>query len=331
MRVTLAPVIAVSLLVACSAREGASVEPGSDVLADAVADGAGLDGGDAGADPRSECPDGSQLEDDECVEISSCAEDPQLCGPPELARCEEGADGSRCICDAAALRAELTRDVGLLDLDGAVPSVLVVSGRSSFPLLTDEGGRVFAAGAIHGDGRVLTIAHEGLMNRGPDTGGFSDLVVNVAEWLVGPAPAPRVAVGSSEGGAGENLAAAGYDVTTISLIDDLDGFVLFVSCNYIDYTPTELRTIHAWVEAGGGLLSGGHAWWWGRDRDDEVENFPGNRLLRPFGIVVTGETSDTGTFEVAAALSSDLHQATCAMDALLGHLESPQDSHRIPP
>ena len=269
------------------------------------------------AEPDAEvCDDGYVLEGEVCVDVDECAEDPAICGPPELATCvnREGA-APQCTCDASGPLSAFLAGVDGFDTQGALPSMLVVHGRGAFPVIVDSGNRPMAAAAIHGEGKVFTIAHEGLMNRGGDDP-LAILVRNVAEWMAPPAATSVIGVAPGQDGAAASLGFAGYTVTRIEA-DALVGVDVFVTTNYTEYSDEDLAAIEAFVANGGGLITGGHAWWWGRDRDDEVQNFPGNHTLRPFGIIVTGDTSDDGAYDLVAAPASELHHAACALDSLV--------------
>lgn len=48
---------------------------------------------------------------------------------------------------------------------GTVASEVLVHGPLAFPIGTTQDGRAFSAGAYYGEGRVVVITHEGLLNR----------------------------------------------------------------------------------------------------------------------------------------------------------------------
>ena len=309
-------------LSALAAGCGNDVESAADVGAtDVTVDSSDADVTSSDTDPDAEpdvatCDGGYVLEGDTCVDIDECAEDPEICGPPELATCEnlEGAP-PRCTCDASGPLAQILDGVDAFDTQGALPSMLVVHGRGAFPVVVDSGNRPMAAAAIYGEGKVFTIAHEGLMNRGGDDP-LALLVRNVAAWMAPPSATTVVGVAPGQDGAAASLGFVGYTVTRVDA-DNLQGVDVFVTTNYTEYTDEQLAAIEEFVANGGGLITGGHAWWWGRDRDDEVQNFPGNHTLRPFGIIVTGDTSNDGAYDLAGVPATELHHAACALDALV--------------
>ena len=50
-------------------------------------------------------------------------------------------------------------------LHGVVASEVLAHGPLAFPIGTTQDGRAFLAGAYYGEGRVVVITHEGLLNR----------------------------------------------------------------------------------------------------------------------------------------------------------------------
>ena len=282
-------------------------DTGSDTSADT-----GAGSGDTGSDTGGDDTGG------DTAPLTGCADPAVQCGPAEIASCvETDGGGTRCSCDAEAERALLLEGVTAFNTDGALPSYLVVGGRNAFPVIVDSGERIIAAAAFQGAGRVFTIAHEGLLNRDEAASpGLAQLVRNAVAWTgSGSGRTGVIALDRSYDRAAAMLEAEGYTVV-VGAADALDGVDVFVTTNYQEYSAANLANIHAFVEAGGGLISGGHAWWWGQSRDDEATNFPGNKLLRPTGILVTGDTADSGAYDLVANRASDLLQATCALDAM---------------
>ncbi len=323
MRPEVTSIALLTLLAACGSESPDPVngiDPGNG--GEDVAD-LGPDSDDTGlvtpSDTRSDaggCAVGERLVDGTCEDIDECAEEPALCGPLELAECINRVGAPvLCQCDSSGPRDQILTGISAFNTDGALPSSLVVHGRGAFPVVVDSGNRIMAAGALYGEGKVFTIAHEGLMQRTEDHP-LAVLIRNVAGWMVEPGATSVVGVAPGLEGTASNLGFAGYTVTNIEA-DGLAGVDVFVTTNYTEYSEQDLEAIRAFVEAGGGLITGGHAWWWGRDRDDEVENFPGNNTLRPFGIVVTGSTASDGAYDVSASPAADLHHAACALDALI--------------
>ena len=297
---------------------GVDTDAGMDTDAGADADTGDDAGVDADADAGITCPPGTRADDGVCVDIDECAETPGICGHPAVTSCtNRDAAPPRCACDATSPREALLDGVDTLAFGGSLPSLLVAHGGGAFSVVVDSADRTVAAGAFVGDGRVFTIGHEGLMNQGVGGDpGLVRLMRNVAAWQTEGVDDPVIGV---QPGTLDNLAAnladAGYTVVRVG-VDRIAETDVWVTTNYATFDLAALGAIRTHVLAGGGLITGGHAWWWGRDRDDEIENFPGNATLRFAGIAVTGDTASTGTYDVAANPATDLHQAVCGLGAL---------------
>lgn len=57
----------------------------------------------------------------------------------------------------------LLQKVSKFDLQGGDPSEVLVHGPLAFPIGTTEDGQTFLAGAYHGLGRVIVVAHEAFL------------------------------------------------------------------------------------------------------------------------------------------------------------------------
>ncbi|MCA9547726.1 MAG: M60 family metallopeptidase, partial [Myxococcales bacterium] len=167
----------------------------------------------------------------------------------------------------------------------------------------------------HGAGRVVHIAHEGVTTRAPGDGtGFGELTEATLGWLGGEAPV--VGVGPGFDGLRNALAGRGYAVRPVVGPADLDGLDVFATTAYVEYDAAMRAAVEAFVAGGGALLSAGHAWWWAQGGGDVVNDFPGNRMLRPFGLTVLGETAAGGAYGVERFVDSELGQARCGLWAL---------------
>jgi hypothetical protein len=248
-----------------------------------------------------------------CVDVDECATDHGGCGDPAHWRCQnhEGAEPT-CTFDPAADWMALTDGVYLLHSGGSVPSALVVHAEQAFPVVVDADGRVVVAAARHGAGRLLHFGHEshlgGALSGQGDT---AALVQNAIGWMADGGAAPTVGV------------QAGYDdlvafleeqgvVATIAGLESLASVDVYVGDTYADRTDADIEALQAFVAAGGGLITGGHAWWWAQDTDQGLEAHTGNRLLAPMGVTLTGLTGASGEKVVGGAPKGDLyhhHQA----------------------
>lgn len=274
---------------------------------------------DARPDDASTTPDASGTEDTEADAPSAedagsdCSVDNGGCGHPDVATCSSAG----CRCDAGWLRERLFVGVDALAPGEALLSRLVVTGRSAFPIATDAAGNTTVAGAYVGEGRALVVGHEGMIGR-PVTDGFGRLIRNGVEWMTdGQVGVAGLTAGFD--GLRAVLVSDGWDVRDLALGDAttaLDTFDLIVTTTYEDLDPERLDELDAYLAAGGHLLAGGHAWWFAYSEGGTTATYPGNRLLRSTGIVVSTNTAGTASVDGAEALAPDLGNALCALEAL---------------
>ncbi|NXG38775.1 TCAF2 factor, partial [Dromaius novaehollandiae] len=171
---------------------------------------------------------------------------------------------------------------GVSELDvvtGGVPSVLLVHGILSFPLCLDSSHRCLLAAARYGKGRVVVATHESQLFS-PKLAGF---LLNVVQWL----------------DAGKK-GLVGVDVSLKRLCNLFSqGEVKFQVSHLTSdmsvyccpsYSDREVEKIHAFVAEGGGLLTGGQAWYWASQNHSKaaVAEYPGNKILNHFGLSILG-------------------------------------------
>ncbi|KAL6116463.1 uncharacterized protein ACO6RY_01078 [Pungitius sinensis] len=177
----------------------------------------------------------------------------------------------------------LLEGVSDFDIQGITASEILVHGPLAFPIGTTENGQAFLAGSYYGQGRVIVVTHEGTLGR--ET--WAPFWKNALHWLdegrqgvVGVMPDVPIDV----------LAKSGLQCEKTPFRDDLSVFV----CKA--YGDDHREKIQNFVAEGGGLLVGGHAWWWAQSRhgENEVKDFPGNKILNVMGLTVLGKTVDSG-------------------------------------
>ncbi len=275
---------------------------------------------DTGAPSPSDCEDGYAWDGEACVDIDECAEDNGGCGDSEVWSCEnQEGDDPICEYDCAVDHASLVLDASEIDQGGSLPSLLVVHGEAACPLVVDEQGHSLAAHARYGEGRVLHWGHEGMLSS--STADAPVLLGNALRWA-GKGDAPAVGVEAGESDAGSMLESLGFTVADVG-IDDLSGVDVLVTTSYPERSEEQAEALLAWIEAGGGLVQGGHAWWWAHSSDGEAAlDYPGNALLNQVGITVTGSYDvQAGQDEVPAEPPSPLLHAGRALEAVERHLD----------
>jgi hypothetical protein len=225
-----------------------------------------------------------------------------------------------CGPDQAALRA----GVSSLDLGGSLPSALVVHGDLACPILVDDDGHSWVATGRLGAGRGVSLAHEGwLYGPSEDSGDADALLLNMVRWAGGD-DAPTVIVEPTFSALVPWLADRGVTATPVGTAaitaEDLDGVDLVVTDAYTERSDAALDALHAWIDGGGGVIVGGHAWYYGPGYDDPATDYPGNRLLNDLGVTITVATAASGASTVSDPPPGILLHHARALDALVDHV-----------
>ena len=264
------------------------------------------------------CPEDLPFGDDEPIDVIN---DDDATEPP--LECDDGwiAIGRACIWDWSDDWSALTEGVGSVDSGGMLPSSFVVHGPSAFPVILDEENRAFVVAARHGEGRVVALGHEGYLGGAldGDGDGVGRLVHNAVGWVGGQDGV--VGLTASFGALRDALLADGFDATTVT-VDDLQGVDVLVVESWNSYSDDQLAGIGAFVEAGGGLLAGGHAWYWAYDGGDSATGYSGSRMLNDAGLTWTPYGHVTaGADAVSAEPPSILLHARAAIEAFIEHTD----------
>jgi hypothetical protein len=288
------------------------------------ADGAegSADGAEGSAD-TGDCPEGTRWDGSACVGTDECAEDNGGCGDPALWSCADTPDAPpSCTFLCGPDHEALADGVSSVDLGGSLPSALVLSGQATCPIMLDGGGKVVVGSGRYGAGRFIEVGHEGLLAGGAGGDG-ARLAANAARWAAGEGR--RAVVEPGLGAVNSLLEGEGFTVSVVgsgpALIEALADADLYVATTYGERSAEEIDALHSFVDAGGGLMLGGHAWWWAYSTGlDPALGYPGNAVLGPMGLWVTAQTTDGGVDEVGAEAASDLLHHRRALDLLLAHL-----------
>lgn len=184
----------------------------------------------------------------------------------------------------------LLKGVSEFDIQGgAVASEVLVHGPLSFPIGVTPDGRAFIAGAYYGQGRVIVTTHEGFLGRDS----LSPFFANALRWLdegrggtVGVEPRLKNTVPS--------LSKSGLKCQVTDFKEDLSVYV----CT--SYSDARCQDIQDFVAEGGGLLIGGHAWYWAQSHSGQnaMTGYPGNHILNKMGLCILGDTLKAGLYKV---------------------------------
>ncbi|XP_017552318.2 TRPM8 channel-associated factor homolog [Pygocentrus nattereri] len=171
---------------------------------------------------------------------------------------------------------------------GALASEVMAHGPLAFPIGVTAGGRAFIAGAYYGQGRVIVVTHEGYMGRES----LSGFMINAIRWL-DEGRNGVIGVSHNLREAHTILSRSGLDCQFTGLREDLSVFV----CT--SYSDAQSKEIQEFVAEGGGLLIGGHAWYWAQCNPNRnvMTDCPGNRILNKMGLCLMGRTVESGLYK----------------------------------
>jgi hypothetical protein len=237
--------------------------------------------------------------------------------PPPTAHVDDGPPALTADVAAPASAADfaaLTAGATLIKPPGA-PSQIVLTSPTAFPLLLDDSKRIFAAAARVGNGKVVAYGHEGYMAALVKGGDALKVTLNAVAWA-SKSPTPVVGVDASLPALSAALQAAGYQVKTVTPAQ-LAGIDVYMNRAYTPYSEANYEAIRAFVEAGGGLIVGGQGWSFVPQPGGSILDFPGNRMLRGSGIVITNLNLPVADFPVPTALPSMLLNAGYALDVMI--------------
>ncbi|KAK9520532.1 hypothetical protein VZT92_020412 [Zoarces viviparus] len=178
---------------------------------------------------------------------------------------------------------------GVSDFDlqgGNVASEVMVHGPLAFPIGTTSSGQAFLAGSYYGKGRVIVITHEGLLGR--ET--LAPFWKNALRWLD---EGRQGTVGVAQNISLNVLSKSGLKCEKTNFRGDLSVFVT-KAC-----ITDHMEEIKQFVAEGGGLLIGGHAWYWGQSHPglNDVTDFPGNKVLNVMGLSLLKKTVSSGLYK----------------------------------
>ncbi|XP_007544501.1 TRPM8 channel-associated factor homolog [Poecilia formosa] len=168
--------------------------------------------------------------------------------------------------------------------NGSLASEVMVHGPLAFPIGVANGGQAFLAGAYYGQGRVIVAGHEGVLSAEANASFWK----NALHWLdEGRRGVVGVALNN-----GINIA------TNSGLKMEKTGFKKDLSVFVSPSNPqSHWEEIQNFVAEGGGLLIGGHAWYWAQSHGGKnpMTEFGGNKILNQMGLSLLKSTIPAGS------------------------------------
>ncbi|XP_077466905.1 TRPM8 channel-associated factor homolog [Stigmatopora argus] len=211
----------------------------------------------------------------------------------------------------------LLQGVSEFDISGdALASEILVHGRLAFPIAMTEDKRPFLAATCYGLGRVVVVSHEGFLADQRLSAFWS----NAIQWLD---DGRRGTVGVLQPKALDTMNKSGLKCVKSDFRKDLSVFVGSA------YSDTHMQEIQNFVVEGGGLLIGGHAWWWAQTHKDQnpLTDFPGNKILNKMGLSILRETIKAGRFKapVPSQIGRDKYHFHHLLQRFADHVTEGED------
>ncbi|KAG8002208.1 TRPM8 channel-associated factor-like protein, partial [Nibea albiflora] len=206
----------------------------------------------------------------------------------------------------------LLEGVSEFDLPGkSVASEVLVHGPLAFPIGTTDDRRAFLAGAYYGQGRVIVVTHEGFLGR--ET--LAPFWINAIHWLD---EGRQGVVGVELGYLVNTLSKSGLKCEKSNFRKDLSVFVCTA------YSDDHAQEIQDFVAEGGGLLIGGHAWYWEQTHHGQntLTDFSGNKILNKMGLSLLGSTIGGGLYKVPvpSQITKDTYHFRHLLHRFAGHV-----------
>ncbi|XP_070761989.1 TRPM8 channel-associated factor homolog [Enoplosus armatus] len=195
----------------------------------------------------------------------------------------------------------LLQGVSEFDLqNGVVASEVLVHGPLAFPIGTTKDGRAFLAGAYFGLGRVVVITHEGLLRQ--ET--LAPFWNNAIRWL-DQSRNGVIGVVPNLDHAFNLFSKSQFNCKKSNFREDLSVFVCTA------YSDEHVEEIHNFVAEGGGLLIGGHSWYWVQTHHGQnpMTDFSGNKILNKMGLSLLEKIIWEGSYK--APVPSQAIKDTC--------------------
>ncbi|XP_061494096.1 TRPM8 channel-associated factor homolog isoform X2 [Rhineura floridana] len=174
----------------------------------------------------------------------------------------------------------LLNGVTNFDMPSITPSHLLIHGKLAFPVGITDSFQSFVGAAYYGRGRLVVASHEQMLNIPP----METFLLNAVHWLT--------AGKGGKVGIGDDLQEL-YSILNQARIPckltNLKAGLSVYCCTA--YSDREMERIHEFVSEGGGLLIGGQAWYWAYENPgaSAIARYPGNKILKKFGIGIIGE------------------------------------------
>ncbi|MEC7721070.1 MAG: M60 family metallopeptidase [Candidatus Thermoplasmatota archaeon] len=172
---------------------------------------------------------------------------------------------------------------------GGWPSPILPIGEWAFPIgFAQEGygSTIPVISASHvGRGKMLGYGHESWVDgAGAAETEFS---LRAVEWVCGENADVGLAYGAGFDNFEDELQAEGHTVHLSVTPADLSGLDCLLDEFWNGHDNQDNQNLIDFVLEGGGLIMGGHAWYWSYSNSDVAHNYPGNKIAKTTGLFVS--------------------------------------------
>ena len=184
--------------------------------------------------------------------------------------------------DLRADQNELLR--GLDDADwGGWSSLILPIGKWSFPLGRDSTDSTVVSASHVGRGKMIGLGHESWVTQN------HEFNFRAVEWVCGEAANVGLAYGAGFDHWEDELRAEGHSVHLSVTPDDLSQVDCLLDEFWNGHDDDDNMAIEQFLLGGGGVIMGGHAWYWSYSNSDVPHNYPGNKISKTTGLMVSSD------------------------------------------
>ena len=190
--------------------------------------------------------------------------------------------------DLRADQEELLRGMGETNW-GGWPSPILPIGEWAFPIgFTQEGyGSTIPviSGSHVGRGKMLGYGHESWVDGAGEA--ETEFSLRAVEWVCGENADVGLAYGAGFDDFEDELQAEGHTVHLSVTPADLSGIDCLLDEFWNGHDDQDNQNLIDFMLDGGGLIMGGHAWYWSYSNSDVAHNYPGNKIAKTTGLFIS--------------------------------------------
>jgi len=185
--------------------------------------------------------------------------------------------------DLRADQNDLLRGMSEADF-GGWPSPILPIGEWAFPVAFESSGIPVVSASHVGKGKILGYGHESWVDYTNHP--FS---LRAVEWVCGENAEVGLAYGAGFDDFENKLQDAGHNVHLSVTPSDLTGIDCLLDEFWNGHDDNDNTALVDFMNSGGGVIMGGHAWYWSYSNTDVAHNYPGNKIAKSTGLFVSSD------------------------------------------